>query len=158
MKDTNNQPLLISLQICSHLNFFFCFHLASIYMTFINGQIFFFFFFDFFTESQTCQFKILIKIYLKISKGYQNVTNEESILEHDPLSYRNQSTDLLCKSMNWFPYIGPSVMKELNATGVLINGKQLHVKNHLFITSKNHPSFYEMFKIQHLEHFIQFLL
>ena len=32
-----------------------------------------------------------------------------------PIKYRNQSIDLLCKSMGWFLYmIGTSVMKELN--------------------------------------------
>ena len=39
-----------------------------------------------------------------------------------PLSYRNQSIDLLCKSMDWFLYdmITASVMKELSLSDILI--------------------------------------
>ena len=59
--------------------FFSYFHIASIYDLYQWVA----FFLGFSTESYNCQLKILIKIYLNICKGYQNVTNGGSIFEHD---------------------------------------------------------------------------
>ena len=75
------KTLTITLQICSHLSlFFFLFphslHIHDLYQWTA-------FFLGFSTETQTCQLKILIKIYLSILRVIKNVIDGGSIFEHD---------------------------------------------------------------------------